>query len=81
MPPSLYPRERDPIPIPQEVGWASGLVWRGKENPVPTTDLTPDCPAHSMSLYQLHHPGCHIKYQMMQKCFKPNLKRKIKPLL
>ena len=23
----LYPRERDPVPIAQEAGWAPGLVW------------------------------------------------------
>jgi len=25
----LYPRERDPVPIVQETGWASGPVWTG----------------------------------------------------
>ena len=28
----LYPRERDPVPILQEVGWAPGPVWTGAEN-------------------------------------------------
>jgi len=28
----LYPRERDLVPIVQEVGWVSGLVWTGTEN-------------------------------------------------
>jgi hypothetical protein len=29
----LYPWERDPVPIVQEAGWASGLVWNGYGNP------------------------------------------------
>ena len=28
----LYTRERDPVPIVQEVGWTSGLVWMAAEN-------------------------------------------------
>jgi hypothetical protein len=28
----LYPRERDPVPIVQEAGWAQGPVWTGAEN-------------------------------------------------
>jgi len=28
----LYPRERDPVPIVQEAGWAPGPVWTGAEN-------------------------------------------------
>jgi hypothetical protein len=31
----LYPRERDPVPILQEAGWALGPVWTGAENPPP----------------------------------------------
>ena len=32
----LYPRERDPVPIVQEAGWAPGPVWTGAENLAPT---------------------------------------------
>ena len=28
----LYPRERYPVPIVWEAGWASGPVWAGAEN-------------------------------------------------
>ena len=28
----LYPRERGPVPIVQEAGWATGSVWTGAEN-------------------------------------------------
>jgi len=28
----LYPQERKPVPIVQEVGWVSGPVWMGAEN-------------------------------------------------
>ena len=31
----FYPRERDPIPIPQEAGWAPGPVWTGAEKLAP----------------------------------------------
>jgi len=27
----LYPRERDPVPIVQEAGWAPGSVWTDAE--------------------------------------------------
>jgi hypothetical protein len=32
---SLYPRERDPAPIVQQTGLASGLVWTGAEKLTP----------------------------------------------
>ena len=32
MPRSLYPGERDPVPIVQEPGWTPGPVWTGAEN-------------------------------------------------
>jgi len=32
---ALYPWERDPVPILQEAGWTSGLVWRGTEKLTP----------------------------------------------
>jgi hypothetical protein len=35
----LYPRERDPLPIVQEAGWAPGAVSTGAENlPLPGFD-------------------------------------------
>jgi hypothetical protein len=47
MPRSLYPRERDPVPIVQVAGWASEPVWTGAENPAPTGIRSPDRPANS----------------------------------
>jgi len=32
-PAALYPRERAPVPILQESGWAPGPVWTSAENP------------------------------------------------
>jgi hypothetical protein len=33
---SIYSRERDPVLIVQEAGWAPGPVWTGAENLAPT---------------------------------------------
>jgi hypothetical protein len=32
----LHRRERDPVSIVQEAGWAAGPVWTGVDNLVPT---------------------------------------------
>ena len=32
----LYPRERDPVPLVQEAGWATGPVWTGADNLAPS---------------------------------------------
>jgi hypothetical protein len=37
----LYPRERDPLPIVQEAGWAPGLAWMGAENLAPPSGIGP----------------------------------------
>ena len=58
MPQLLYPRERDPIPIVQEAGWALGPVQVSPENLAPTRVKTLDHPTHSDCLYQLCYPGC-----------------------
>jgi hypothetical protein len=53
----LYPRERDPVPIVQEAGWASGQVWRGmdKRRFLALNGVrTPDSPGFSEWLYQLN---------------------------
>ena len=39
------------VPIVQEAGWTPGPVWTGAENLAPTGIRSPDCPAHSQSLY------------------------------
>ena len=41
---------KDPVPIVQEAGWASGPVWIGEENLAPTGIRSPDLPARSESL-------------------------------
>jgi len=52
-----YPRERDPVPILQEAGWAAGPIWTGAENFAHTGIRSPDRPAISESLYRLSYPG------------------------
>ena len=47
---------KDPVPIVQEAGWASGPVWTG-EKFRPTGIRTPDHPALSQSLYWLTYPA------------------------
>ena len=53
----LYPRERDPVRIVQEAGWAPGPVWTGTENLAFTRGRTLDRPVCSESLYRLRYPG------------------------
>jgi hypothetical protein len=45
----LYPRERDPVPIVQEAGWAPGPAWTAAENLAPTGIPSPDRPVRSES--------------------------------
>jgi hypothetical protein len=40
----LYSRERDPVPIVQEAGWAPGPVWTAAENLSSTGIRSPDRP-------------------------------------
>ena len=49
---------KDPVPILQEAGWASGPVWKGGKSR-PHRDSIPDRPADSQSLYRLSYPA-HI---------------------
>ena len=53
----LYSRERDPVPILQEAGWAPGPVWTGAENLAAAGIRSPDRPTHSESLYRLRYLG------------------------
>ena len=52
----LYPRERDPVPIVQEAGWAPGLFWTGAENLAPTRIRSLYRPARNELLYRLSCP-------------------------
>ena len=58
--PGRFTPVEDPVPIVQEAGWAPGPVCTGAENLVPTGIRSPDCPAHSESLYQLSYTGPEI---------------------
>ena len=55
--PSALPRESDPVPIVQDVGWAPGPVCMGAENLAPTGSRSPDCPTRNKSLYRLRYTG------------------------
>jgi len=55
MPQLLFTPGKDLVPIVQEVEWAPGPVWTGAENLAPTGIQSPDRPARSQSLYQLHY--------------------------
>ena len=52
-----YHRERDPVPVVQEVRWVPWPVWTGAENLFATRIRSPDRPPHSESLYRLSYPG------------------------
>jgi len=45
---------KDPVPIVQEAGWASGSVWTGGKSR-PHRDSIPDRPARNQSLYRLSY--------------------------
>ena len=47
---------KDPVPIVQEAGWATGPVWTGGKSR-PHLDQIPDRPARSQSLYWLSYPA------------------------
>jgi len=53
----LFTPGKDPVPIVQEAGWASGPDWTGAENLAPTGIRSPDRPARSQSLYRLSYPA------------------------
>jgi hypothetical protein len=56
-PRSLYPRERYPVPIVQEAGWAPGPFWTYAENFARTGIRFPSRPVRSEWLYRLSRPG------------------------
>jgi len=53
----VYPRERDPVPIVQEAGWAPGPVWTCAEILAYTGIRYTDRPARSESPYRPSYPG------------------------
>jgi hypothetical protein len=56
----LFAPEKDPVPIVQEAGWASGPVWTGAEYLAPTRIRSQDRPTCSKSLYWLWYPDIYI---------------------
>jgi len=54
-PAASTPPGKDPVPILQEAGWATGPVWAGAENLAPTGIRSPDRPGRSRSLYRLRY--------------------------
>ena len=52
---------KDPVPIVQEAGWASGSVWTGVENLATTGIRSPDHPARRQSLHRLRYPAHEMK--------------------
>jgi hypothetical protein len=61
MPRPLYPRERDPVPIVLEAGWALGPVWTGAENFAFTEIRSVDHPVRSKLLYLSKNVSTKIK--------------------
>jgi hypothetical protein len=53
----LYPQLRYPVPIVQEVGWASVLPWMGAENLAHTGNRSLGCPARSDCAVSAHTEG------------------------
>jgi len=59
-PAAPYTPGKDPVPIVQEAGWASGPVWTGAENLATTGIRYPDRPVRRQSLYRLSYCGPQI---------------------
>jgi len=55
-------REKDPVPILQEAGWAPGPVWTGGKSRT-HRDSIPDRPGCSQLLYRLSYRARFYKYE------------------
>jgi hypothetical protein len=64
--PGRFTPGKDPVPIVQEAGWASGPVWTCAKHLAPTGIASPDRLARSQSLYRLSYP-VHIYLQDLGK--------------
>ena len=61
---------KDPVPIVQEAGWATGPVWTGAENLAPPTEIRSlDRPARSAVAIPTALPGPRIFYKMIVKLY------------
>jgi len=65
----FYPRDREPVPVLQEAGWAPRSVWTGAENLAPTGIRSPDCPARTGNKQGLINKG---SVRGTALCNKPN---------
>ena len=54
MPQPHFTPRKDPVPILQEAGWATGPVWTDRKSR-PHRDSIPDRPARSQALYRLSY--------------------------
>ena len=70
---------KDPVPILQEAGWASGPVWTGGKSR-PHRDSIPDRPARSQSLYRLSF-SVHSVARILLPNLPAQLQRKWRQLL
>ena len=57
---------KEPVPIIQEPGWASGPVWTGAENLAPTGIRSPDRPARRQSLNRLRYPAAVFRRYLLK---------------
>ena len=68
--PAAFTPGKDPVPIVQEAGWASGPIWAVEENLAPTGIRSPDRPVRRQSLYRLRYPThgriCQTKKERKQ---------------
>ena len=78
MPRPHFTAGKNPVPILQEAGWASGPVWTGGKSR-PHRDSIPDRPAHSQSLYRLSYPA-HIYIYIYIYIYNPYFNRKRQPV-
>ena len=58
--PGRFTPEKNPVPIVQEAGWATGSVWTSAEILASTRIRSPDRPARNESLYRLRYPGARF---------------------
>jgi hypothetical protein len=66
--PGRFTPRKDPVPVVYVTGWASGPVWTGAENLVPTGIRYPDLPSRSESLDRLSYPGPTNEMEGDEKC-------------
>ena len=69
--------KRAPVAVVEEAGWASWLMWMCMESLAPIRVWTPNCPAVSELLYQLHYLQPHwdgqTGYALLTECDYPSV--------